>query len=112
MSTEEAKPLPGVRDVMQLYGQLPPTITTASNTTPFPLPLPSFEQQAALVYSDGFCPDGGYIDGAIVDQWWRITVACDHGEWHGVSNGPIDLGRGLERAIQQARAAHTQETTE
>lgn len=69
--------------------------------------VPTFEELANLVYSDGgFCPDGGYIDDAMVDQWWHIYVACDHGRWRGVSNGPIDLVVGLQRAIALAKREH------
>lgn len=70
----------------------------------------AFEIQADRVYGDDFCPaGGGWIDRVLVDQWWAVSIQCEHGRFKGTSNGITDLGVAIRRAIERGHEAHEQQ---
>lgn len=55
------------------------------------------------------CPD---MDGegleikARHDQWWGVTVTCEHGTWLGHSDGVLDLSTAFARLHEQFVQGH------
>jgi hypothetical protein len=67
-------------------------------------PLDKFDR-AMLRYLDFDC-DRLYLEKIGLDQWWRVALKCNHGEFQAVSRGPLDLWRALDAALDEAQTEH------
>jgi hypothetical protein len=51
-------------------------------------------------------PDCEPMIDAGVDQWWLVSIDCQHGRVKGVSTGPIDISTAFSRALTAFKKIH------